>query len=116
MGIKPQYSFYGQSTKTLPSKDRKCTDIFCAVVFILVTLGGLGTGFYGLMNGNLKNIGQPYDTDGNACGVDNLAEFGFLFFNTPQNTNLTLNNVCVKSCPDGTNQPVNCHPNSNFAR
>jgi hypothetical protein len=111
-----KYSYFNEGTQNLPRKERKCTDVFCAIIFVLVTIAGIGTGIYGLANGDLKRIGQPYDTDGNACGIGNLQDFGFLFFNDPQNTDLTQNNICVSACPKSSSDAVNCYPNSNFAR
>jgi hypothetical protein len=81
----------------------------------LVTLGGIGTGIYGLSKGNLKNIGQPFDTDGNACGIGALANYGHLFFNDPSNNDLTANNICVSKCPTSASDTVDCYPNSNFS-
>lgn len=52
----PPYSYLSERTSELPRKNRECTDIFCAILFILVTLGGIASGAYGLGKGNLSNI------------------------------------------------------------
>ena len=52
----PPYSFLTERTNELPRKNRQCTDIFCAILFILVTVGGITSGIYGLKKGNLSNI------------------------------------------------------------
>jgi hypothetical protein len=52
----PPYSFLTERTNELPRKNRQCTDIYCAILFILVTVGGITSGIYGLKKGNLSNI------------------------------------------------------------
>lgn len=109
-----KYSFFSEGTQNLPRKNRSCTDIVCAILFILVTIGGIVTGIYGLGHGDLKKIAQPFDSDGNACGIGDLKEFSFLFFNNPEDTDLSKNNICVSSCPKSESDVLKCYPNSNF--
>lgn len=111
-----KYSYFEEGTQNLPRKNRECTDIFCAILFILVTIAGIGTGIYGLFNGDLDRIGQPFDTDGNACGIGSLQDYQYLYFNEPKNTNLTEKNICVSACPKSSSDTIKCYPNSNFAR
>ena len=110
----PPYSFLGQKTSELPQKNRQCTDVFCALLFVLVTVAGIASGAYGLSKGNLSNIAQPYDSDGNACGRGSAAQYPYLFFNNPKDTDLSKNNICLNKCPATASDSVECLPNKTF--
>ena len=110
------YSYYGDNTTELPRKKRECTDIICAFVFLLVIFAGLSTGIYGLANGDLNRIAQPYDSDGNACGKGDFQNHKLLFFNNPKDKDLTKNNICVSACPKSSSEQIDCKPNSTFKR
>jgi hypothetical protein len=77
---------------------------------------GVSAGIYGLINGDLSRIAQPYDSDGNACGNGDFQNHKFLFFNKPEDKILTRNNICVAACPDSTMFDIDCKPNSTFKR
>jgi hypothetical protein len=83
---------------------------------LIVTLLGIVSGLFGVANGDFKKIGQPYDSDGNACGIGEFSKHGYLFFNDPKNTDLTKNNICVSSCPKTEKDSLDCKPNTTFTR
>ena len=49
--------------------DRKCTDCFCLLIF-LVACAGMGyIGYYCNTHGDPSRILRPIDSDGNFCGA-----------------------------------------------
>ena len=82
-----------------PTRDRSCTDILCALIFIIFYIFSAGISFYGLSKGNTRNIFQPYDGAGNACGKGSAQNFPYLYWTDIYQTSLTKNTVCVKLCP-----------------
>ena len=98
-----------------PVEDRSCTDvIFCLVFLAFWVFSTIGV-VYGVSNGNLENIAQPYDDVGNACGVPGpTLEFNYLFVTSPNSLDLTKrHNLCVKGCPKSEDEKVLCYPNKN---
>ena len=52
-----------------PFHERRCTDIFCCLIFTLFLAGmGFCSG-YGYMNGHPDKLLSPIGGDGNICGV-----------------------------------------------
>ena len=116
MAVKyPAYQFTDKRSTEIPNKKRVTTDIVCAVIFVLVFLAGIGGGVYGLIKGDTRNIAQPYDTDGNACGqkLGKAADFPYLYFNDLI-AGLNKSNVCIKKCPTSNTDPIECLPNETF--
>ena len=97
-----------------PTEDRTCTDIICCLIFLIfwgVSTWGV---IYGYSNGNLENIAQPYDDTGNACGVDKILKWNYLFVTSPDNLDLKKrHNVCTTGCPKGESEKIDCYTNSN---
>jgi hypothetical protein len=69
--------------------------------------------FYGVSNGDLRNIAQPFDVDSNACGKGSALAFPYLFF-TEKVTNYkdVRGTVCVAECHKKRGQSYKCLPNS----
>lgn len=97
-----------------PLMPRTCTDILFAIIFLgYLVVSGVGM-IYGLSTGNLENIAQPFDEDGNKCGENNVKDYPLLFFGYPNSTNLKRRaTVCVKVCPLTNDTNVLCYPNKN---
>ena len=51
-----------------PLGNRRCTDIFCILVFIAALCGAGYIGMYAVSNGNPELVMTPYDSQGNFCG------------------------------------------------
>lgn len=51
-------------------EERKCTDLFCLIVFAIFWLGMIIIGAVGLASGEPKRLIYGTDYQGNACGVD----------------------------------------------
>lgn len=100
------------NTSEIPKKERTCTDIACAILFILCTLGGIIAAIYGIKTGDLSKMAQPYDQDGNACGRGKAKDFPLLFYNSPKPQNLSKENICIKDCPKNEESKIECLPNS----
>lgn len=107
---------FNTSELPLEGKERKCTDIVFVVVFIMCTIAALVTCGYGLKNGDLSKIAQPFDQDGTPCGKGKAEQFPLLFFDSPNAVKLSKNTICVKECPEGKDSVLECLPNKAFAR
>lgn len=59
-------------------------------------MGIIGISIFGFVNGDLSNIAVPFDTDGNACGKNDLSDYTYLYFNNPKTVNYRDELICVK--------------------
>ena len=105
-----RYPYNFQTTENLPERQRKCTDCFCILLFLLCFAAGIGVAGYGISQGDPSKIVQPFDSAGNACGIGNLKDYPFLFFNDPENS-VKDSSACVKECPKNNGDQVQCYPN-----
>lgn len=99
-----------------PLKTRKCTDVLCFLVFAAFWVFIFVIAFIGFSKGNLNQIAQPYDSDGFPCGQGDRLDYHFLFINDPFSVKYNENMVCVKSCPTGEKQQVECIPNTDIKK
>ena len=92
-----------------PLKDRRCTDVFCFLVFLVFIAAMVVVGVFGFMNGDPALIIYPHDSSGNQCGRPGTPaeKYPLLYFVDPDSTKFT---VCVKECPQ-TEAPE-CLPNN----
>ena len=88
-----------------PFKERRCTDIFCCLIFTLF-LSGMGyCAAYGFMNGNPDKLLSPIDGDNKICGVTKgYEDYPYLFVADinealKDSTNMFRYGSCVKACP-----------------
>jgi len=95
-----------------PTQDRKCTDIICALLFIIFTGASIYAAFYGFSNGDLTNIIPPYDSSGNKCGVNATEGFNFLYFNSTSPLSWVDSTSCVKACPTDSTSTIDCFVNT----
>lgn len=69
-----------------PKQDEKrsCTDCFCLVIFLALTVFMLGVAIYAWTNpsGNFKALTAAYDPDGKGCGID-YPKFPYIYFASP---------------------------------
>ena len=110
----PDLNSYTTTRGKYPLIPRSCTDVIFAIIFLaFLVVSGAGM-IYGLNNGNLENIAQPFDEDGNKCGENNVKDYPLLFFGYPNSTNLKKRaTVCVKECPQNNQTNLPCYPNKN---
>lgn len=94
-----------------PTPNRKCTDIICALLFIVFTGCSIAAAFYGFSNGDLTNIVPPYDSSGNKCNANATAGYKYLYFNNTNPTKWVDVTACVKSCPKLANDTIDCYTN-----
>jgi hypothetical protein len=96
-----------------PKQPRTFTDILCTITFLAFWVLGVIIAAQGFIHGDLSNIAQPYDSDGNQCGKSkSFEDFPFLYFNKPFSTNAISETICVKECPAKTGANVQCKPNN----
>ena len=101
----------------IDNSKRQCTDLFCTIIFLLFLSIVIFSCIHGFWFGNLRNIAQPFDVDGNACGRDSLRNFKYLFFNDwVPNKNSVQGTICVDSCPVTPGQKIGCFPNSQITK
>ncbi|XP_028328458.1 choline transporter-like protein 5 [Gouania willdenowi] len=93
-----------------PTSKRKCTDVFCCFIFILVILTYLGLGAVAWIHVDLRKLLHPTDSYGWSCGEEGTSNANkpFLFyFNILKCSNPSLMlslhcptpQVCVSQCP-----------------
>ena len=101
-------------------KPRRCTDIFCCILFSAVVLGMFVLAFYGYINGNPWKLIAPIDGESRICGyTEGLEDYGHLYLGkideaaapTSLGTFDVFNyGVCVKECPTEKTEVVECVP------
>ena len=99
---------------TGPMRKRKCTDVICFIIWILFWISVIAFAIFGYIKGDLGNIAQPYDSDGQACGKDKAKDFGFLYINEPFSSKFNENMICIKNCPANEQDIVDCLTNTDI--
>ena len=101
-----------------PLTDRRCTDIFCLIIFIIAIGVGGYIGIYAIENGDPDAIMAPMDADGKFCGRDaGYEDYPYLFFADIEYSVWYPWGVCVKECPNMVNSPTGtfaCTSSSNI--
>jgi len=81
-----------------PTKNRRCTDVFCSLLLVIAWIAMTGIGAYAVTNGDYRFVLFPIDYDGNICGTDfgdiDMTDFEYFYF-----INIFTGGVCVKECP-----------------
>jgi hypothetical protein len=85
-----------------PTRHRRCTDVLCLGLIILMWVLMTALGSYAVSHGDYRLILYPLDYAGNVCGTDygsgNMTDFPSLY-----HVNNFGGGVCVKNCPSLAN-------------
>ena len=109
--------------------NRKCRDVICCIIFLIIVIACIFIGFLGFKNGDPTLLLYAYDEEGKACGhSDGYEDYPYLYFYSVlsgiaklESENI-VNGVCVSACPNETlkksdyvnqNYTLNCHPTTN---
>ena len=88
--------FQGPSTK-----ERKCTDVLCTLLVVVMWCVMTGVGIYAVREGDYRVVLYPMDYSGNICGINyngtDMTSYPKLLY-----INNMAGGVCVKSCPNIT--------------
>lgn len=91
-----------------PLFNRKCTDVFCVLIFWLF-IGTYGyTCIYAYGNSHPEKLLRPVNGDGQLCGVGELSEFPNLYY-IIKTSNMNPRAVCIKRCPTEITDTIECH-------
>jgi len=90
-----------------PTRDRKCTDVVCLIIFLAFIFAWAIVAFYAAAKGDINRVIYPTDSQGRICGVGDMEERPVLmFFDLTKCLNLGVlahgcvtPQVCVKECP-----------------
>lgn len=99
-----------------PKRSRTCTDVICAIIFVCYVIAMIVFAVLGYLKGNIENIGQPFDSQGNPCGEGASANFPYVYFTNPSFGDFSDNSICVAHCPkidSPSNFTLECFPNRN---
>jgi len=85
-----------------PTKERKCTDILCTLLLLVMWAAMTGVGIYAVKNGDYRVVLYPMDYTGNICGIKykevDMTDYPKLVY-----VNSLSGGVCVKNCPKVAN-------------
>lgn len=89
-----------------PTKNRKCTDVLCSLLFIAALTVMTAVGTRAVVEGDYRVVLYPMDYDGNICGTDygviDMTEYKYLY-----PVNKYAGGVCIKECPTlSSSKPV----------
>ena len=83
-----------------PLTNRRCTDVFCVVIFLLALGFGGYIFVYALEHGDPKSIMAPMDADGKFCGRDvGYEDYKYLLYADISYSLWFPWAVCVNKCP-----------------
>eukprot|EP00931_Biecheleriopsis_adriatica_P064600 TRINITY_DN39352_c0_g1_i2.p1 TRINITY_DN39352_c0_g1~~TRINITY_DN39352_c0_g1_i2.p1 ORF type:complete len:693 (-),score=93.53 TRINITY_DN39352_c0_g1_i2:45-2123(-) len=92
---------------------RSCTDIWWAMLFMLLVIALAALSIMGAMSGDYANVITVKDGAGTACGRDKFAYDTFLYFcNTTNGTLDFTSPTCRSSCPDSDGVDFSCYNNA----
>jgi len=81
-----------------PTKNRKCTDVLCSLLILIMWIALSCLGFYSISNGNVEILLNPMDFDGNICGLDyngvDMRNYSYLY-----TINYWHTGICLSECP-----------------
>jgi len=105
-------------TSELPTQKRSCTDVLCALIFIVFIIATIVASIYGYIYGDLRNLFQPYDGQGTQCGKGNATNYPYLYWANIglSYESFTEGTVCVKECPPTNTSTLLCFPNKDIPR
>lgn len=95
---------------------RTFTDWICTIFYLLFLCLVIYASIRGFSDGNLENIGQPYDVDSNPCGKGKAKNYPYLFF-TEFITDYknVKGTVCVEKCLNESSVAYKCLVNSEIS-
>ena len=111
--------FKGLSINESPvEKPRRCTDVLCCILFLVVFVGMMGASIYGYVAGAPWKLLAPVDGDLNICGYSpGYEDYQKLYIGDIEeaakpSSALTFEifsyGVCVKECPTELGDPIDC--------
>ncbi|CAK91315.1 unnamed protein product (macronuclear) [Paramecium tetraurelia] len=72
----------------------------CSLFFLIFQNIVIFTSFLSVMIGNSKQLGCPFDSNGNICGGSpGLEQYKYIYFSNPSTDKSLYLTVCVKECP-----------------
>ena len=89
-------NLYGDNEFSGPIQNRKCTNVYFLMIFLMLNLCLIGTATYTFISGNPNYLTKGNDLRGHICGFDYLSQKRFMFFPNSTNTDWSL---CVEACP-----------------
>jgi len=100
--------------------DRKCTDIFCLIFFIIAIIAWIGVAVMGFTNGNVLKLLAPIDQNSLICGhnttnakgttYDYAEDYKYLYLTDLLDTSPFESGWCVKECPSLKTSPIDFMP------
>lgn len=108
---KPQIQL-DQDLENGPKRNRSCTDLICAIIFIIFIAFWIVTLFYAWTKGNVNSLQTPWDEDGNQCGVtEGYQLYPYIYFyklidaTSFASGDFYKKTFCVGACPTYTIDP-----------
>jgi len=87
----------GDETFDGPVKNRKCTDVFFLIIFVIANLGLAGVSYYIVDLGDFERLSHGYDFRAEVCGTGGLSDKKYMYYPDPTDLDFSL---CVTTCPE----------------
>lgn len=97
-----------------PIRKRKCTDIFCLIIFLSFVVFTAIISIHAYLNGDLKRVARVIDSDQKPCGEAEREDYPYIYINDPYSVKFYRNTICLKECPKTDDQTVECFPNEDI--
>ena len=96
-----------------PVPTRKCTDLFCCLLFLALLAAMVYLGVLGFSTGDPLLLASPFDEDGKQCGRDpGYQEYPKIFISFMNDDPTDVGFICVRFCPTDPESVLDCVPNS----
>lgn len=104
------------SSQKGPIRNRKCTDVFCMILFLCFILFIAAVSIFSYIQGDTNKIAQVIDSDQKICGENERANYPYIYVNDPFSMKFYENTVCVKSCPSTDKSKIECFANNDVKK
>lgn len=87
--------------------ERKPTNCFCLIFFLLYIVTCIALSAYGIAKGNFSELVAGVDTMGRFCGKGDVVEYPNFYYYKLENQT-PLYGTCVKECPKTDDSTIEC--------
>ena len=106
-----------ESVRDGPVVTRRCTDLFCCIIFTAFLITFFTIGFIGFSKGEPELLIYPYDSSGHQCGRPNrdTHDYQYVYY-AAANMQSKISDykkyrICLKHCPHDNGEKLICHDN-----
>jgi hypothetical protein len=119
--MKDYQPIINDSVRDGPVEHRKCTDLFCCLVFTAFVIAFFTVGIVGFTKGDPELLIYPFDSSGHQCGRPNrdTHDYQYVYYAAANKqddvSDYKKYRICLKHCPKGNGESLEYHNNDYVA-